>query len=99
MEWKAQADFGVYGPALRIARFDGSSIDEVVELTFERRSERAITDSPPPISGLDTVGFMQAIMDAGYAYGLRPSKGDDVGVKEHLKDMREITRHLLKMNK
>jgi hypothetical protein len=51
-----------------------------------------------PIAGDDAVAFMQSVMDAAYEYGLRPSRGkDDADLRRHLEDMREISRHLLKM--
>ena len=52
------------------------------------------------LRGEDGVAFMQAVMDAAYEYGLRPSKAvDSAAMEAHLNDMRDISRHLLKMNK
>ncbi|MDA4845930.1 hypothetical protein [Hoeflea poritis] len=58
------------------------------------------TEFNTAIIGPDAVGFMQAIMDAGWEYGLRPSKAqDERHLQAHLEDMRSITRHVLKMNR
>ena len=39
-------------------------------------------------------------MDAGWAYGLRPSGAqDERHIQAHLNDMRDIARHVLKMDK
>lgn len=52
----------------------------------------------PTLSGDEATQFMQVVMDAAYECGLRPSKmQDETHLKEHLKDMRDISKHLLKM--
>ncbi|MCP5019685.1 MAG: hypothetical protein GY938_31030 [Ketobacter sp.] len=102
MEWKAKADynFASDSPVLWLARLNDEKIQEVVSLTFEDRQIYQPSTHQPPISGHEAVSFMQAVMDAAYEYGLRPSAAqDERHMKSHLKDMQEITRHLLKMNK
>ena len=101
MTWKAHAEdtWHIEGPTIRAARLSDKSVSEVIGLTLEDRQVGTISTAPPMLSGPDAVGFMQAVMDAAYQYGLRPSQQvDEAGVKEHLKDMRDIARHLLKMN-
>ena len=52
------------------------------------------------VEGPDAVTFLQSAMDAAWKLGLRPSSAqDEKHIQEHLKDMREIVRHMLKMDK
>ncbi|NKX40961.1 hypothetical protein HGG71_05690 [Rhodobacteraceae bacterium R_SAG2] len=102
MSWKAVAgrNFGWVGTSLHLARFGEFGKMEEVEnftLTAKREGDQM---GPPLLDGPEAVSFMQAVMDAAYEYGLRPSKAtDSAGTVKHLEDMRAITKHLLKMDK
>jgi hypothetical protein len=46
------------------------------------------------------VQLLQAIMDAAYEFGIRPSRAqDERHLKAHLEDMRTITMHKLGISK
>ncbi len=102
MNWRVhivQNGFDRPGPQLRFGRDVDDRFEEVINFEMESvhiSQTRAPMD--PPLSGTDAVLFLQAMMDAAYDYGLRPSAAqDERHQKAHLKDMRDITRHLLKM--
>ena len=99
MTWKAIAEKGYSwdGGALRVAKFGVGTVSEVTDMTLTDRREGELP-SNPMLTGDDAVSFMQAVMDAAYDYGLRPSRAqDEKHLNTHLQDMRDIARHLLKM--
>ena len=56
--------------------------------------------SRPTLRGPEAMDFMQVVMDVAYEFGLRPSAvQDEKHIKAHLSDMRDITKHLLKMDR
>ena len=105
MEWRAQAEKSPHidNPELRIVRINEDRMSIVTNIDFKvypRDSFVPKTDIDAPIIGPDAVGFMQAVMDAAWEYGLRPSEmQDEKHLKAHLEDMRSITRHVLKMDR
>ena len=94
--WKAGVEYSpAYGDD-RLYLLRGE--ERVTSMEFESYNRGEILE-PSMIEGV--TDFLQAVMDEGWRHGIRP-KGYglvDEGTKEHLKDMREITRHLLKMDK
>jgi hypothetical protein len=102
MTWKARAErYGARGEVeLLIGKKVGDSFDHLTNIEFERMELGQVYSSSSPIHGDEAISFMQSVMDAAYEYGLRPSAAqDERHIKDHLKDMREISRHLLKMDK
>lgn len=100
--WKAGSEFSYLhgGPVLRLARETSEGHEVVTDLTLKKISTYEIWPDATPIAGDDAVAFMQAVMDAAYDYGLRPSRGkDEADLRRHLEDMRDISRHLLKMDR
>ncbi len=102
MTWRAQADRDFGRALLRIV--NEQSDDTLAIVTSMQlqtiKNDAYRPDLGPVLRGNDAVAFMQAIMDAAYEYGLRPSgQQDERHLKEHLKDMQAITRHVLKMEK
>ena len=101
MTWKADAqqDFLYAGAIVRIGKRTESGFSVVTNLTMQDVADGEI-EPDVALRGEDGVAFMQAVMDAAYEYGLRPSKAvDSAAMEAHLNDMRDISRHLLKMNK
>jgi hypothetical protein len=103
MPWVAHEDSSDYGldRTLVIARVDGVTGDRsfVQPLSF---TEVAQGISPPPdaiaLRGKHEVtAFLQAVMDAAYEAGLRPSRAqDERHLKAHLEDMRRFAFHTIK---
>lgn len=102
MTWRADATQDLmYGPgaSVRIARVDDKALHVVTNLTLETVSFGDIGPGPV-LTGSDGTAFLQAIMDAAYDFGLRPSKAqNERHLQAHLDDMRNITKHVLKMDK
>ena len=96
--WFARSEQGFLGPILRIARRENGRLSFVTNLTLEAIEEGFL----PPISadilrGDDAMAFMQAVMDAAYEAGLRPSRAqDERHMKAHLDDMRRFAFHIIK---
>ena len=93
-------DRAYHGSILRIAKLGDNSVSELVNLTFEEREYGEVSSPHTVLEGPDAIGFMQAVMDAAFEFGLRPSGAlDEKHIQAHLSDMRAITRHVLKMDK
>ena len=83
---------------------DGSKI--YLAKPFEYTQHQAGVSLPPAsseniaVEGPNAITFLQSAMDAAWRLGLRPSNAqDEKHLQAHLKDMRDIVRHTLKMNK
>ncbi|MBO9430604.1 hypothetical protein [Sulfitobacter sp. R18_1] len=103
MVWRAHAQQSYFtgGAALRLAMTgENNTLRTLTDLTFTVSEYGEHGPAEPILDGPEAVDFMQAVMDAAYDYGLRPSRAqDDTAQGKHLEDMRDITRHLLKMPK
>lgn len=103
MVWRAHAQQSYFtgGAALSLAKIrDDHGLSTVTGMTFTDTAHGEYGPKEPIIDGPEAVEFMQAVMDAAYEYGLRPSRAqDDTAQGRHLEDMRDITKHLLKMPK
>ncbi len=106
MAWKANLTMSpeFMGHQLRAAREIGEgNLHVVTNMTFEKLGPS--TSSDPILHGPDATAFVQAIMDAGYGAGLRPSfdqlpslmESHERDLRAHLEDMRKISGHLLKI--
>ena len=95
LQWfaKVEDEFMRDEPVLRIVRRHEGKQKFVIGLEFtEETPEFYATPITDAIAGTEAVAFMQAIMDAAYDYGLRPSRGqDERDLRAHLADMRTIT--------
>lgn len=76
---------------------DGDTASYVTALTFV-----TVRDGMRPpgdavfLRGRDAVAFLQAMMDAAYEAGLRPSRAqDERHLKAHLEDMRRLAFHAI----
>lgn len=93
----AERDWNTHGVSVRIGRTapDGK-FSHLIGLTFKTYEMGQIPTDDAVIKGEDGVAFMQAIMDAAYEFGLRPSKAvDETDVREHLKDARQANDKML----
>ena len=102
MAWVASVEhnFLYGGAALRVAKRGNGVLSEVTDITMTDLREGEISAEGPLLHGPECVDFLQAVMDAAYEYGLRPSKAqDEKHLKAHLDDMRGIARHVLKMDR
>ncbi|MCP5018410.1 MAG: hypothetical protein GY938_24500 [Ketobacter sp.] len=102
MKWAVEVRKSDYkrNDQLHVACFEGDQMSEITSITMTTRDTFKASENPPFFEGPEVIAIMQAFMDEAYAIGLRPSAAqDDRHKSEHLKDMREITRHLLKMDK
>ena len=103
MTWKAQTTFdsSMFKQTLRIARFSGESdvVSYVAGLTLidVPAGEVPPADAVALIGDLDVTAFLQAMMDAAWDAGLRPSRAqDERHMKAHLEDMRRFAFHVIK---
>jgi len=83
-------------------RNDDRSLDVVTAITVSRFEQHHLVpdDEGVLLEGPDATAFLQAAMDAAWEHGLRPSRlQEERHLMAHLTDMREITWHLLKMNR
>ncbi len=100
MRYRASLDRNLdwNGDDLRIILDEHDGRSTVTEMTFESCRKGQILD--PCMQGDHTRAFVQAIMDAGYDAGMRATaEQDPTYLKAHLEDMRDISKHLLKMGK
>jgi hypothetical protein len=102
MTWFAvlDSDYQQFDPGLRIRRYNDNvrTVSHLVSMTFTEVEEGVI---PPPnttvLRGPEATGFLQAMMDAAWDAGLRPSRAqDERHLKAHLEDMRRFAFHLIK---
>ncbi len=91
-----------------IVRSNYDDTMEVVRFSLEAHKKSDIIQEPTftdsRIDREDNVSLFQALVDAAWEHGYRPSGMRDMTetlrMKDaHLQDMREISRHLLKMGK
>jgi hypothetical protein len=102
MTWRAilATDFSSYDPGLRICRYDDNrgTASHLTSMTFTEVQEGLL---PPPdavlLRGPEATAFLQAMMDAAWDAGLRPSRAqDERHLKAHLEDMRRFAFHVIK---
>jgi hypothetical protein len=101
MTWRigARESFQFGGHEVRLVKYGQDGAVEAVSFNTEPRPEGVIWPDVPILHGPEATAFLQAAMDAAYEAGLRPSGAqDERHIQAHLKDMREISRHLLKMD-
>lgn len=95
MRWfaKFEDEISRLEPVLKICRRQDGKQTFVAALEFtEETKEGYLAVIPEAMAGSEAIAFVQAIMDAGYDYGLRPSRGqDERDLRAHLADMRTIT--------
>lgn len=102
MTWRASAtesfEYGS-GRSIFLGRVGPEGLSAVVDMKFETVKNGEVAPGPV-LHGEDGVAFLQAVMDAAYDAGLRPSKAqDERHQKEHLSDLRKIAFHVLKIDK
>jgi hypothetical protein len=102
MTWRASASESFeYGPgkSIFLGRVGSDGMSVVVDMTFKQIAQGEI-EPKPVLHGEDGTAFLQAVMDAAYDAGLRPSRSqDERHQKEHLNDLRKIAFHVLKIDK
>lgn len=99
MTWRAVIDtqFATNSVVLRLASASAEKLSVMTDLTFTDVKAHVA----PPENGFslpyeDGVQLLQALMDAAYDFGIRPSRAqDERHLKAHLEDMRTITMHKL----
>jgi len=104
MTWRAilATDFSSFDPGLRICRYNDNrlTVSHLTSMTFTDVHEFGILPSdvdPVLLRGPEATAFLQAMMDAAWDAGLRPSRAqDERHLKAHLEDMRRFAFHVIK---
>ena len=103
MTWRAifDTDYASVDPVLRVCRYNGNSrtVSHLTSMTFTEVQEGSLPPQDALLRLPDATAFMQAMMDAAWDWGLRPSRAqDERHLKAHLEDMRRFAFHVIKEN-
>lgn len=111
MGWKAFIREDSYGLGLQLFLGEirgGGAIDALSRpaggYTLKRHDPGKVNDDPAFMDGDMAAGVVQAILDAAWAHGMRPTgisgeKGEIQRLEGHLADMRAIAFHTTKAPK
>jgi hypothetical protein len=101
MTWRAIFDTydASFDPSLRVCRYNGNSrtVSHLTSMTFTEVEEGLLPPQDAVLRLPDATAFLQAMMDAAWDAGLRPSRAQDERyMKAHLDDMRRFAFHVIK---